>query len=734
MGSSDIYKNNFKNIKKYVDDLYYKSTKSIRALIIDVVNSLGVMKKSTYDKNEDGIVDNSEKVVLTNKSQSVTDTTIRFGVNSEGKWGYIKEGADTVYPFKGDPNLQTKSVYPYGGSSTDSIVVIQSPQTEYPSGNPLDLGNVRIGKPLSPYEVMADEGYDGLYLVTIQPPELQSKTVNPTKTQQTIGPDTGYVALGSVIVNSYPDPTLQSKIVSPATSQQVVTPDSDYDGLSQVTVNAISLQSKTASSSTSVQTITADSGYDGLSKVEISAIPSQGMFEYAFPNRTVSITTNGRHGYSAQTAYDSQTEGYYEGYSLSSGGITIDVNVPTATLQSNKTVTPSLSQQVVTPDSGYDGLEQVTVNAISLQSKTVSGMTPSANWSGAYTNAYSISTDSGYTGMSSVSVTVPMVRDYSLFTASAIETPSTVYNGDTAQSNSTKMLRIAPTKTGMVYTNSYLELGPSSYMGNATAADVLSGKTFSSSNGIQLTGTNPGGSTPTGNINLGTFTTNGSKTGYNVSGYATCSFTVSVPQPSGTYSYGSITTNGSKTINVKDYEYISFTVNVPSGGSIQTSKSTFPKYDSSVTVTPDSGYSGMAKVVVGSVKNGMTLLWSNSSPSSAFAGQTINLNSTSALYHKWTDYAAILIYYRPHKDNTSTYYYAVLLEYGTINAHNNTSTSKFALSGRSSGSASATSGYIYERPFRFDTTSTITFGTGTQAGTSTTSNNVMIPVAVYGIS
>ena len=150
------------------------------------------------------------------------------------------------------------------------------------------------------------------------------------------------------------------------------------------------------------------------------------------------------------------------------------------------TINPGGSYTI--PAGYHDGNGTVRANNASLQTKT-QNVTPGANWSGQNTNTASITPDSGYAGMSQVNVSVPMLRDNTLMTADTVDTPGTVYNGNTAQSNSQKLLRMHPTKDGMSYTGSYLYMKPNSYLGDAKASDVKSGKKFSSSNGIQLIGT-----------------------------------------------------------------------------------------------------------------------------------------------------------------------------------------------------------------------------------------------------
>lgn len=75
---------------------------------------------------------------------------------------------------------------------------------------------------------------------------------------------------------------LQSKTITPSTSSQTVTADSEYDGLSQVTVSAIQTETKSVSPTTSSQSITPTSG-KYLSKVTVNAIGTE----------TKSITANG---------------------------------------------------------------------------------------------------------------------------------------------------------------------------------------------------------------------------------------------------------------------------------------------------------------------------------------------------------------------------------------------------------------------------------------------------------
>lgn len=100
--------------------------------------------------------------------------------------------------------------------------------------------------------------------------DLQSKTVNPSTSQQVVRPDTGKDGLSQVTVNAM---KLQSNKVIGATNQiQTIKPDSGYDGFSQITVDKMSLQEKTIYPSWNTQHIYPDGAYYGFSGVTVEKI------------------------------------------------------------------------------------------------------------------------------------------------------------------------------------------------------------------------------------------------------------------------------------------------------------------------------------------------------------------------------------------------------------------------------------------------------------------------------
>lgn len=169
------------------------------------------------------------------------------------------------------------------------------------------------------------------------------------------------------------------------------------------------------------------------------------------------------------------------------------------TLQS-KSVSPTESTQTVSPDSGYDGLSKVTVEAIQTETKTITSngtVTPS---SGKY--------------LKKVTVNVP---SSGIDTSDATATPDDMREGTTAYVNGEKVTGTIPLWNGINWDtpaaiwdseNKRLTLRGSlnarrmikkdsistmhcsgEKLGNATAADVAQGKTFTSSTGLKVTGT-----------------------------------------------------------------------------------------------------------------------------------------------------------------------------------------------------------------------------------------------------
>lgn len=149
----------------------------------------------------------------------------------------------------------------------------------------------------------------------------------------------GFVSGGSSGVK------LQSKTVTPSENTQTVNPDSSYDALSSVTVGAISntyIGSGVTKKSAATYT-------PGTSDQSIAS------GQYLNGTQTIKGDSNLTAGNIRNGVKIFNVTGSYAG--SSSGGSSLRLQT--------KTATPSESTQTISPDSGYDGLSSVTVNAVS---------------------------------------------------------------------------------------------------------------------------------------------------------------------------------------------------------------------------------------------------------------------------------------------------------------------------------------------------------------------------------
>ena len=203
----------------------------------------------------------------------------------------------------------------------------------------------------------------GKITVSAVPTETKTITANGT-----YSPSAGKYFSSVEVAISGDAPTYQSKTVYPSASVQTVTADSGYDALSDVTVNAIQTETKSVTPTISTQKVTPTSG-KYLTEVSVGAIQIE----------TKSVTSNGTY---------KPTNGKY----FSS----VTVNVPSETFNTQtKTVTPTESEQTVTPDAGYDGFSSVTVGAISsiyvgsgITRKSAATITPSESTQTIAANQY----------------------------------------------------------------------------------------------------------------------------------------------------------------------------------------------------------------------------------------------------------------------------------------------------------------------------------------------------------
>lgn len=212
--------------------------------------------------------------IITNEINSVKNNLksgnieFKFGVDSNGNYGYYKTGADTVTPFK-NPIGEKTDTYSGNGTFTVNVLDYATHKITVNVNDTPTLQSKTVSPTTSKQTITADPTYYGLSQVVVNAIETETKTITPTTSDQTVNPTSGKY-FSKVTVSKI---NTETKTITPTTAEQTINPTSGYY-ISKVTVNAIQTETKTATPSTSPQDIIPTSG-KYLTKVTVSAIQTE---------------------------------------------------------------------------------------------------------------------------------------------------------------------------------------------------------------------------------------------------------------------------------------------------------------------------------------------------------------------------------------------------------------------------------------------------------------------------